>query len=112
MCNAQQRLSWSFNEFYLNQTKNNPDNNDPCDFKKAAKKQTPKLANNCEAIVSEAGGQQGTGVVTSAPTGTGASPTKSGAAGSVTIPKLDFGMLQLAIYLTVAGLVGGGMVLL
>ena len=116
MCNAQERLSWSFNAFYANQTATNPDNTTPCDFKGAAKKQTPKLADSCKALVSQAGGLQGTGTVTSAPTGTGSSsggPTTSkGAAGSITIPRFDFGILQLALYVMVAGMVGGGMVLL
>lgn len=117
MCTPQEQLSWSFNAFYLNQTANNPDNNNPCDFKKAAKKQTPKLADSCKALVSQAGGLEGTGTVTSAPTGTGSSggstaTTSKGAAGSVTVPKFDFGLLQLAVYATVAGLVGGGMILL
>ena len=116
MCSSQERLSWSFNAFYLNQTANNPGNNNPCDFKKAAKKQTPKLADSCKALVSQAGGLEGTGTVTSAPTGTGSSggaaTSSKGAAGSVTIPRFELGMLQLAVYVTVAGLVGGGMILL
>ena len=115
MCSAVQRLSWSFNAFYLDQTANNPENNSPCDFKGAAKKQTPKLPDSCKSLASQAGGLAGTGTVTSRPTGTGSgggSASSSGAAGSVTVPKFDFGLLNLAIYLTVAGLVGGGMILL
>ena len=116
MCNATERLSWSFNALYLNETANNPDNQNPCDFKGAATKQKPNLADSCKALVSEAGGLQGTGTVTSAPSGTGSSggsaTSSKGAAGSVTVPKFEFGMLQLAAYLTVAILVGSSMVLL
>lgn len=115
MCSALEKLSWSFNAFYVDQTANNPDNNNPCDFKGSAKKQNAKLADSCKALVSQAGGIAGTGTVTSAPIGTGSSggsASSSGAAGSVTVPKFDFGLFYLALYLTMAGLVGGGMVLL
>ena len=115
MCNSTERLSWAMNEFYLNQTANNPQNNNPCSFKGVATKQSPQLANSCKALVSQAGAA-GTGTVTSAPTGTGSSgsssTSKKSAAGTTTIPKFDFGLLQLAIYLLTAGLVGAGMVLL
>ena len=115
MCNATERLSWAMNEFYLNQTANNKQNNNPCDFKGVATKQTPKLADSCSALVNQAGAAA-TGIVTSAPTQTGSSgsssTSKKSAAGATTIPKFDFGLLQLAIYLLTAGLVGAGMVLL
>ena len=114
MCSGLEKLSWSFNAFYEEQTANNPDNNNPCDFKGSAKKQTAKLADSCKALVSQAGGIAGTGTVTSAPTGTGSggSGSNSNAAGSVTVPKFDIGLFQLALYVTMAGLVGGGMILL
>ena len=117
MCNATERLSWAFNQFYLNQTANNKQNTSPCDFKGAAQKQSPKANGNCQALVSQAG-PAGTGTVTSSPSGTGSSnggsssSTTKSAAGSVTVPRFDFGMLQLAAYVTVAGLVGAGMIML
>ena len=116
MCNATERLSWAMNEFYLNEKANNPADTNPCNFKGAATTQTPKLANSCKALVSQAGAA-GTGTVTSVPSGTGSSgsaatTSKKSAAGATTVPKFDFGLLQLAIYLVTAGLVGAGMVLL
>ncbi|KAL8816561.1 MAG: hypothetical protein Q9191_008308, partial [Dirinaria sp. TL-2023a] len=116
MCNATERLSWAMNEFYFNEKAHNPADTQPCNFNGNATTQTPKLANNCKALVSQAGAA-GTGTVTSAPTGTGsaggaATTSKKSAAGANTVPKFDFGLLQLAIYVVTAGLVGAGMVLL
>lgn len=114
MCTAVQRLSWAFNTYYLNQTANNPANDNPCDFKGTAVKQTPKSDSACNAAVSQAG-PSGTGVITSAPSGTdtgSSSPTHKSAAGLVTIPTFDFGMLQLGTYLVFAALAGAGMILL
>ena len=116
MCNATERLSWAFNQFYLNQTANNKANTSPCDFKGAATKQSKQPNGNCQALVSQAG-PAGTGVVTSSPSGTGsssssASTSTKSSAGLVTVPRFDFGMLQLAAYVTVATLVGAGMVML
>ncbi|KAL9607963.1 MAG: hypothetical protein Q9167_007174 [Letrouitia subvulpina] len=114
MCSPSQRISWAMDAFYKDQTTNNPDNNNPCDFKGVAKKQTPKANGACEDVVSQAGAA-GTGVVTAAPTGTGSSgssASSSGAAAITSIPSFDFGMLQLAAYITVAALVGASMVVL
>lgn len=115
MCNPIERLSWAMNEYYQNQTTNNKANNNPCDFKGAGKKQTPTATGTCKALISQAGAA-GTGVVTSAPSGTGSSSsstsTQKGAAGLVTLPVFGFGMLQLAAYVTVAALIGAGMVIL
>ena len=114
MCNATERLSWAMNQFYLNQTANNKANTNPCDFNGAATKQSAKANGNCQALVSQAG-PAGTGTVTSSPSGTGSSSSSSSttsSAGLVTVPRFDFGMLQLAAYVTVAALVGAGMVML
>lgn len=113
MCNATEKLSWAMNEFYKNQTANNPKNNNPCDFKGVATKKTPNSQNSCKALVSQAG-PAGTGTVTSAPsaTGAGSSSTPKGAAGATTVPKFSLGLLQLAVYVVTAGLVGAGMVFL
>ncbi|KAL9033587.1 MAG: hypothetical protein Q9214_007443 [Letrouitia sp. 1 TL-2023] len=114
MCSPSQRISWAMDAFYKDQTANNPDNNNPCDFKGVAKKQTPKADGACEAVVSQAGAA-GTGVVTSAPTGTGSSSSSAsspGAAAITSTPSFDFGMFQLAAYITVAALVGASMVVL
>lgn len=115
MCTATERLSWAFNAYYLNQTANNPANTNPCDFKKTATKQKPQSDSACNAAVSQAG-PSGTGVISSIPSGTGsgsstATSSKS-AAGSITIPNFNLGMLQLTAYITFAVLTGAGMVLL
>ena len=112
-CNDTQRISWSMDYFYQNQTKTNPDNKNPCNFKGNAVKKTPQAPDSCKALASQAGAA-GTGVVTSAPTGTASSKShkSSGAAAFVTVPTFDLGLLKLASYLTVAVLVGAGMIVL
>ena len=128
MCNDTQRLSFAFNQYYLNQTATNSENNSPCDFKGAATKVSPaKLASSCKAVISQAGAA-GTGSVTNAPTGTSisgsgsgsgtgsssgsSSSSSKGAAVVLSIPAWDLGVLKLAAYVTSAVLVGAGMVLL
>lgn len=114
MCDPTDRLSWAFNTYFFDQTNNNPENNDPCNFDGDAKKQNPSPPSSCKAAVSQAGAD-GNGVITSAPSGTrGAQSTssKTGAATSVTIPNFNFGMLQLTAYVVVAAATGAGMVLL
>ena len=115
MCTATERLSWAFNAYYLNQTANNPANTDPCNFKKTATKQKPQTDSACNAAVSQAG-PSGTGVISSIPSGTGSASStatsKKSVAGSIAIPKFNFGMLQLTAYIMFAALAGAGMVLL
>ncbi|KAL8739226.1 MAG: hypothetical protein Q9181_000117 [Wetmoreana brouardii] len=117
MCNAQERISWAFNAFFMDQTKNNVKNTDPCNFQGAAQKQTPKSAGTCRSVVSQAG-DSGTGVITSAPTpsstssGGGSAASTTGAASTLTVPNFSYGMLQMTVYIAIATLVGGGMVLL
>ncbi|KAL8717291.1 MAG: hypothetical protein Q9225_005451 [Loekoesia sp. 1 TL-2023] len=117
MCNAKERISWAFNAFFMDQTKNNPKNTDPCNSNGAAQKQTPKSAGTCRAVVSQAG-DSGTGVITSAPSpsstssGGGSASSSTGAASVLTVPNFSFGMLQMAVYVIIAALVGAGMVLL
>ena len=126
MCEDIDRLSFAFNQYYLNQTATNSANTNPCSFKGAASKVSPKLASGCAAVTSQAGAA-GTGSVTSAPSATGStggsstgsgsssgsSPSSSkGAAALLGVPAFDFGVLKLAAYLTSAMLVGAGMILL
>lgn len=115
MCDPNDRLSWAFNTYYLDQTQNNPANDDPCNFDGDAKKQTPSSPSSCKAAVSRAGAD-GNGVVTSAPSGTNSgsksTSSKGGAASSITIPNFSFGMLQLTAYVAVAVLSGAGILLL
>lgn len=117
MCKAVERLSKAFDTYYQDQVANNPQNTSPCDFKGAASKQKPQLPSSCQAAVSQAG-PAGTGVITSAPSGTGtgsgSSSTTSSkkSAGSVVVPSFGFGFLQLAAYVAAAVLTGAGMILL
>ena len=133
MCEDKDRLSWAFNQYYLNQTATNTANTSPCDFKGAASKVSPKVASSCKAVISQAGAA-GTGSITNAPTATGSSGSGSGsgsgtgtgtgsssgssssstkgAAMVLGVPQLDLGILKLAAYVTSAALVGAGMVLL
>ena len=122
-CSDSERLSYAFNQYYLNQTATNTQNTSPCDFSGSANKVTPKLASSCRAVVSQAG-SGGTGSITSTPTG-GSSSSGSGsgstssststgksAAVILSVPAFDFGVLKLAAYVTSAMLVGAGMILL
>lgn len=124
MCSDTERLSWAFNQYYLNQTATNTQNTSPCDFGGAASKISPKLASSCKAVVSQAG-TAGTGSITNAPTATGGSGSGSGTGSSsgssssskgagvvLGVPAFDFGVLKIAAYITSAMLVGAGMVLL
>ena len=118
MCNAQERISWAFNAFFMDQTRNNPQNTDPCDFKGVAQKQTSRSAGTCRAVVSQAG-DSGTGVITAAPSPSsttsgsgGSSSTTTGAASALTVPRFGFGMLQMTAYISLVALVGATMVLL
>lgn len=114
MCNATQRLSFAFNQYYLNQTATNTRNQNPCDFSGNAQTVRPSPANSCSSILSQAGAA-GTGEVTDAPTptgGSGSSTSSSGAAGVVGVPAFDFALLNLGAYVASAMAVGMAMMLL
>ena len=115
MCNDTERLSYAFNQYYLNQTATNTQNTNPCDFSGAAQKVSPKIASGCSSVLSQAGAS-GTGAITNAPSATGSSSgstsSSKGAAGVVGVPAIDFGMIKLAAYVTTAVLVGAGIVMM
>ncbi|KAL8732167.1 MAG: hypothetical protein Q9166_002914 [cf. Caloplaca sp. 2 TL-2023] len=116
MCTPQERIAWAFNAFFMDQTKNNKQNTDPCNFKGVAQKQTPKAAGTCKDVVSQAG-DSGTGVITGAPSATGSNSggsasSSTGAASALTVPGFNAGFFQMAAYVTVAAFIGAGMVLL
>ncbi|KAL8774995.1 MAG: hypothetical protein Q9209_000474 [Squamulea sp. 1 TL-2023] len=117
MCTAEERISWAFNAFFMDQTKNNPKNTDPCNFNGAARKQTPRANGDCRDVVNQAGAA-GTGAITAAPAATGvssgggAASSSTGAASALTVPGFNAGMVQMAAYVTVAAFIGAAMVLL
>lgn len=126
MCNATERLSYAFNQYYLNQTATNTQNHSPCDFSGTAQKVQPKLGNGCGSVISQAGAA-GTGSITSAPSATGGSSGSSGgsgsssggssssskaAAGIVSPPAIDFAIFKIAAYVTAAMCVGAGFVMM
>jgi len=108
MCNATEQLGFALNQYAKSQT----NNAQACDFGGSATTRaavaTP--SGSCKALMSEAG-TAGTGTVTSQPTGT-STASHSGAAGAVTVPNLNIGMLQLGVYVFGAVVAGAGMILL
>ena len=122
MCNETERLSYAFNQYYLNQTATNSQNTSPCDFSGTAQKVSPKLGSGCGSVLSQAG-VSGTGAITNAPSATGgsgssagsssgSSSSSKGAAGVVGVPAIDFGLIKLAAYVTTAVLVGAGFIMM
>lgn len=117
MCTAKERIAWAFNAFFEDQSRNNPKNTDACNFKGAAQKQTGKASGNCKNVVDQAGGS-GTGVITGAPapsstsSGGGAAASTTGAASALKVPSFGWGIIQMAAYVTIAALIGAGMIML
>lgn len=119
MCNATEQLSWAFNAYYFNQPSAN--RAQACDFEGNARTQRPASASGtCRELLQQAG-PAGTGSVTATPTGGGtggggggasSTATRSGSASAVTVPRFDFGMIQLGAYVVGAILTGAGMILL
>jgi uncharacterized membrane protein YuzA (DUF378 family) len=116
VCTASQQLSFAFNQYYLSQSKAST----ACAFGGNAKVQSASSSGSCGSLVSAAGAA-GTGVVTAAPTAAGGSGTGSSgastsstskaAAGVLTVPSVNTGLIGLGAYVLVAGMAGMGMVL-
>ncbi|KAI9833810.1 MAG: 1,3-beta-glucanosyltransferase gas1 [Phylliscum demangeonii] len=131
MCNATEKLSWVFNAYYLHQSPSNRAS--ACDFGGNAVTQQPSTpSGTCKDLLSQAGAAA-TGSVSSTPTaggsggsssgggsgsgsgsGSAASPsaTKKGAAGAVTVPVVDVGLVKLGVSLLGAVGTGVGLILL
>ena len=110
VCNSTEQLSFAFNQYYLSQNKAGS----ACNFGGAAQTRASASATGtCGPLLSQAG-TAGTGSVTSSPTAGGAvsSSSHKAAAGAVTIPRFDFGILSLGLYVSLAAMVGAGMILM
>jgi hypothetical protein len=108
MCSPSEQLSFVFNQYYKDQGSSS----DACNFKGAAKLQRASSASGtCQSLINQAG-TAGTGTVTSAPTGGGASASSSGSAGIKNIPSAESGLLPMICVVVVAALSGMGMIAL
>jgi hypothetical protein len=113
MCSASQKLSFAMNQYYSHHSNAAT----ACDFSGKAQTQTGTTSSACSPLVSQAG-DAGTGTVTSFPSSAGttggaaAASSSTGAAGVLTIPRFDVGLMSLGIYVTAAMMAGAGIVLL
>lgn len=103
-CNSTQQLSFAFNQYYLSQNKAS----DACNFGGAATTKAATTPSGCSALISQAG-SAGTGTVTS---GASATASKKSAAGMTTVPSMNVNLFGLGIYVSMAAVVGAGMILL
>lgn len=122
MCNPTQQLGWALNNYYEQQVAAG-NGASACDFSGSATKQAAvSPTGTCATLISQAG-SAGTGTVTSQPSGTGSSGSGSGSgSGSSSstsnagVPGFSapshIGLLQVALYLSVAVISGAGMILL
>lgn len=116
MCDPQQQLGFALNAYYQNQISAG-NGASACGFSGSAKTQAAASpTGTCSGLIAQAG-TAGTGTVTSQPTGTGSSSSGSGSTSSgAGVPGVSFpsyiGLMQIAVYLTVALVSGGGMILL
>lgn len=108
MCNPQEKLSFAFNRYYVSQN-SNPS---ACDFDGAATTKRPVTPEGeCRDLIDEAGAD-GTGTITSTASRPNRSETSEAAAGMVTVPTLDTGVLSLGLYVVCAALSGAAMIML
>lgn len=113
MCNPTEQLSWAFGRYYQNQNRANT----ACNFGgSATTKQAQSPQGNCASQLQAAGSAGANPVEATPGSGSGSSSSASGsatgAAGAVTVPSLDLGLLSLGAYVIGAGLVGAGMIVL
>jgi hypothetical protein len=123
MCDPMQQLGWALNSYYEQQLAAG-NGASACDFSGSATTQAAASpTGQCADLISQAG-SGGTGTVTSAPTATGGSSGGSGGSGSSktgssagvpgqsTVASLNFGYVQLGLYMVCAFVTGAGMIIL
>ncbi|KIV96892.1 hypothetical protein PV10_00706 [Exophiala mesophila] len=122
MCNPQQQLGWALNTYY-ERARAAGNGASACDFSGSATIQSPVTpTGTCNDLIQQAG-SDGTGTVTSAPSGTGRASggSGSGSGGSSStsnagVPTFSgpshIGPIQIGIYVAVAVVSGAGMILL
>lgn len=120
MCNSTEQLAYVLNAYYEAQDSTNQAS--ACSFGgSASTKSATKATGSCSSLIAQAG-TAGTGTVTASPTGTASggsstssstsTSTKTGAASAVGLPSMDFGLLNLGVYVFAAVLSGSAMILL
>jgi hypothetical protein len=106
MCDTADQLNFVLNQYYTNQQSSSS----ACDWKGQAQVVSAASASgSCSSLLNQAG-PSGTGTVSSS--GGASSGTKKAGAGLTTVPKFDFGLLQLGVYVVGAMVTGAGMILL
>ena len=119
MCDPMQKLGWALNSYYEQQLAAG-NGASACDFSGSATMQAAASpTGQCSSLISQAG-SGGTGTVTSAPTATGGSSgsgssrtgSSAGVPGQSTVASLNFGYVQLGLYIVCAFVAGAGMIIL
>ena len=128
MCNPMQQLGWALNSYYEQQL-GAGNGASACDFSGSATTQAAvSPTGQCASLISQAG-SAGTGTVTSAPTATGGSSggsssgsssgsgssstgSSAGVPGQSALASLNFGYLQMGLYVVCAVVAGTGMIIL
>lgn len=123
MCNPTQQLGWALNSYYEQQAAAG-NGASACAFSGSAKSQSPASpTGTCASLISQAG-SQGTGTVTSRPSGTGSSGGSGGSGGSGSSSSssksgapgfsapVHVGWLQVVFYGAIACVSGAGMIFL
>ena len=108
VCNATEQLSFAFNQYYVGQNRASS----ACNFGGNANTKTASSASGSCSSLLAAAGSDGTGSVGGSVTGGSSSSTSSGAAGHITIPRMETAYIGVAAYILVAGFFGAGMILL
>ena len=104
MCDTADQLNFVLNQYYVGQQSSSS----ACDWNgKAQVVSSASASGSCSSLLNQAG-PSGTGTVS----GGASSGTKKAGAGLTTVPKFDFGLLQLGVYVVGAMITGAGMILL